>query len=104
MAIMILSSLVHISDPSSIHEVSEAPAFNPSPLDSGVRSRGRGRVGTTPKAYIRTRSTATPGQIAFRFLQRGPNYEILPIRIGAIALHAFYTSISHSAAANLAAD
>lgn len=103
-AVMILISVVQVSFASPTHKVSEAAAFIPEPLDtaefslpSSIHSRRLGKVGVMPKAYVRTRGTAPPGHIAFKFLHRGPNYEILPVRVGAVALHTFYTTISHSA-------
>ena len=103
-AVTIFTWVVQISFPSPTHEVSEAVGFISRRLDkiefslsSSVHPRRHSKDGATPKAYIRTPGTAPPGNIAFKSLYRGPNYEILPIHVGAQALHAFYTSISHLA-------
>lgn len=105
MAIVMLSSLFRISVPIHILSKSEATAFIPGSLDKAELSlpsrfypRRSGKVPASPKAYIRSPVVTPPGNIAFKFLLRGPAYEIVPIRVGALALHAFYTSISHSAA------
>lgn len=105
MAIVMLSLIFRVSVPIPVLSDSEAIAFIPGSSDkaeislpSGFYSRRYGKVPATPKAYIRSRAITPPGHIAFKFLVRGPSYEIVPIRVGALALHAFYTSISHSAA------
>ena len=54
-------------------------------------------MGVMPRAYIKTRGTTPPGYIVFKSLVRSPNYEILPIRIGAVALHSLYITIPDSA-------
>ena len=79
-------------------------ASTPGPLDkaelslpSSIRPQRLGDVGATPKTYIRTQSTVPPSHIAFKFLQTGPNSELLPIRVSAVALHAFYASIAAAA-------
>ena len=99
--IVIVTSIVQISVPSPIHEVSKAATFNPRPSDktgfplpSRVHPRRLAKLGAIPKTYIRTPSPTPPGYIAFKFLVRGPNYEILPLRVGALALHTFYTSVA----------
>ena len=104
-AVVIITSLLQSSVSKSINEVSEvseAAASIPGPLKktefsvpSSVHPRRLDKVEAMPKAYINTRSPPPSGHIAFKFLHRGPDYEILPIRIGALALHNFYTSISH---------
>lgn len=103
-AVAVLALVTQTLAPSPIHAVSKVADFIPGPVDksafflpSSIHPPRLGKVGAIPKTYIRAQGPAPPGHIAFKFLVRGPNYEILPIRIGALALHTFYTSISHSA-------
>ena len=104
-AIVMLCSFSRISVPSSVHSDSETISSIHGPLEkaeislpSRFHPRRQNKVPATPKAYIKSRGGTPPGYIRFKFLHRGPAYEILPIRVGAAALHAFYTSISHLAA------
>ena len=103
-AVVVLASVTQMLARSPIHAVSKVADFIPGPvnksaffLSSSIHPRRLSKVGAIPRTYIRAQGTPPPGHIAFKFLVRGPNYEILPVRIGALALHAFYTSISHSA-------
>lgn len=104
--VIVMSSIAigQLSVPSPNRGVSKAAAFIPVPLDEiefsslpSPHGRRRSKVGPTTKADVRSRVAAPTGHIAFKFLHRGPNYEILPLRVSAVALHAFYTSISHLA-------
>lgn len=105
MTIVMLSWEFRISTPSPIHSEAKATAFSPGPVNKSELSlptrllpRRNGKMPAASKADIKSRGVAPPGHIAFQFLHRGPAYEIIPIRIGALALHTFYTSIAHSAA------
>lgn len=105
-AIVILTSLIQTSLPiaTPIHGFSEVAVLHSRSLNETgislpaiVHSRRIDEWGHTPKIYLITERTGQPSHLAFKFLHRGPNYEILPIRLGAIALHAFYASIVDSA-------
>ena len=102
-AVIVTISVIQVSVPSNIPEVSERAGSVPGSLNNtesflpSCVLRGLTRAGPTPQTYVKSRRTTPPGHISFKYLIRGPNYEFIPIHVGALALHNFYSSISYLA-------
>ena len=84
--------------------ISKPVASIPGPLDkartspsSSTDPRQLSKMGDTPKTYIRTQGAVSLGSFTLKFSLRGPDCQLLPIHVSAVALQAFYASIAHSA-------